>query len=68
MQYGDSELSTEFLSLYFISGSSKHNHTYFANQPEPITASLAVEQREADLIYFKEMVLIISLILKNFPF
>ncbi|KMT17971.1 hypothetical protein BVRB_2g033170 [Beta vulgaris subsp. vulgaris] len=50
MQYGDSELSTEFLSLYFISGSSKHNHTYFANQPEPITASLAVEQRSKEKI------------------
>ncbi|XP_057524189.1 vacuolar-processing enzyme-like [Amaranthus tricolor] len=56
MQYGDVKLSTEFLSVYFISNTSKHNQTYPPpNQSEPIIPH-AIEQREADLIYFKEMV------------
>ena len=59
MQYGDVKLSTEFLSVYFISNTSKHNQTYPPpNQSEPIIPH-AIEQREADLIYFKEMVRIL---------
>ncbi|KAL2940187.1 Vacuolar-processing enzyme [Bienertia sinuspersici] len=62
MKYGDLKLSREYLGVYFVSNFSSDqsncNTNYVMKQSEPITItpSVAVEQREADLIYFKEMV------------
>uniref|UniRef100_A0A803NAK2 Uncharacterized protein n=1 Tax=Chenopodium quinoa TaxID=63459 RepID=A0A803NAK2_CHEQI len=56
-EYGDVHLSSNYLSLYIALESRKPNQTYsMTNQSEPITPLYVVEQREADLIYFKEMV------------
>ncbi|XP_021739067.1 vacuolar-processing enzyme gamma-isozyme-like [Chenopodium quinoa] len=57
IEYGDVHLSSNYLSLYIALESRKPNQTYsMTNQSEPITPLYVVEQREADLIYFKEMV------------
>lgn len=53
MQYGNLSLTKDILADYLVGNSSIRSHIHTASQAEPSPLLFAVDQRDADLIYFK---------------
>jgi len=53
MQYGNLSLTKDILAVYLVGNPSIESHTQTVSQPKPSPLLFAVDQRDADLIYFK---------------